>query len=379
MTATQPASGRRRRSASRQHAAEKVFFPAAALYAAAAVPASVYGMLSGTPLVPGFAAPAGHAHELLFGFALAVVAGYLINRVTAPRLAGLFLLWLLARVTYLLLPGSVPALLANVAFAAMLVGLVVPQFLKGAKKWRNQAIAPLLIGLCAAPVLFQAAALTGPAWMPFLALQEAVLLFALLMLFMGGRIIAPAAAGAIQRAGGHLKARVQPRIEGALLIVMALVIGTAAIPGARAATGALALFAAALGLVRLLRWRLWVARRPDLWCLGIGYSWLVAGLGLLGTAWMTGLLEARTATHAITVGALGTLTTGVMARVRLNRARRDPARSLTIPLMAGAIAAAALTRVLLPTDSAALVIAAGLWTLAYGLLTGLLVRVPARG
>lgn len=356
-----------------------MFFPAAALYAAVTVPVSVYGMRSDTPLLPAFATPAGHAHELLFGFALAVVSGYLINRISGRRLAGLFALWVLARVSYLLLPGSAPALLANAAFPVMLGWLAVPQFMKGAKKWRNQAIAPLLIALCAVPILFHAASASNASWLPFLLLQEAVLLFALLMLFMGGRIIAPAAAGAIQRAGGHLEARVQPRIEGALLIIMALALATAAVPDTRVAAGALALLAAALGLLRLLRWRLWAAAaRPDLWCLGLGYAWLVAGLALLGTAWTTNLLGATTATHAITAGALGTLTTGVMARVRLNRAKCDPARSLTIPPMAGSIAAAALLRLLMPRDMTALAAASGLWALAYTLLVILFVRIPSR-
>ena len=377
VTASRSAKGTRSRP--RYHAAEKVFFPAAAVYAAIVVPMSVQGMSSGAPLLPAFATPAGHAHELLFGFALAVVAGYLVNRVTSRRLAGLFALWLLARISFLLLPGSAPALLANAAFPAMLGWLVVPQFMKGAKKWRNQAIAPLMTALCAVPVLFHAAAASGGVWLPFLVLQEAVLLFALLMLFMGSRIIAPVAAGAIQRAGGQLKARVQPRIEGALLVIMALAIGTGAIPCARAATGSLALLAAALGMLRLLRWRLWAAaKRPDVWCLGLGYAWLVAGLALLGTAWTTGLLGVTTAIHAITVGALGTLTTGVMARVRLHRAKRDPARSLTVPLMAGGIAAAALLRLLLPHNTTALAAASGLWVLAYSLLLVLLVRIPSR-
>ncbi|MDN3519455.1 NnrS family protein [Aquisalimonas lutea] len=368
-----------RRSAAARHAAEKVFFPAAALYAGITVPASVHGMLSGNPLLPGYATVLGHAHELLFGFALAVAAGFVINRTTTARLAGLFGLWLLARVIFLTMPDSMAALTANAAFAAALAWLAVPQFMKGAKKWRNQAFAPLLLGLCAVLAMFHAGPLTGASWLRYLALQEAVLLFALLMLFMGGRIIAPAAAGAIQRAGGHLEARVQPRIEGALLIVVALAAGAAATPGARAAAGALALVAAGLGLVRLLRWRLWAAaRRPDLWCLGLGYAWLVAGLALLGTAWTTGVLGANTATHAITVGALGTLTTGVMARVRLNRAKLDPARSPTIPLMAGVIAAAALIRLLVPGDATALAAASGLWALAYALMLALLVRIPPR-
>ncbi|HKJ95343.1 MAG TPA: NnrS family protein [Gammaproteobacteria bacterium] len=356
-----------------------MFFPAAAVYGGLTVPVSVHGILTGATLLPAFASPIGHAHELLFGFALAVVAGYLINRTSAARLGALFVLWLSARASYLLLPGSLIALAANVSFAATLAWLVVPQFLKGAKKWRNKAIAPLLLALCSVLALFHAAALFSAPWLRYLALQESVLLFALLMLFMGGRIIAPAAAGAIQRAGGHLEARVQPRIEGALMVTMALCILLAAVPGGRFIAGILAWIAAVLAMIRLARWRLWSARRrPDLWCLGLGYAWLVAGLGLLGTAWSTGLLPANTAFHAVTVGALGTLTTGVMARVRLTRAKHDPAGSATIVPMAATVTAAALARLLLPGDPAALTMAAGLWSLAYGLLVALLARVPAR-
>ncbi|WP_290653614.1 NnrS family protein [Aquisalimonas sp.] len=131
--------------------------------------------------------------------------------------------------------------------------------------------------------------------------------------------------------------------------------------------------------MRLARWRLWAATgRPDLWCLGIGYGWLAAALALLALSWVTPLLAQGTATHAITVGALGTLTTGVVARVRLNRARQDPAATRTIPLMALLIGTAALVRVILPAHAPALALASGLWTLAMAALVVVFLRVPAR-
>ncbi len=77
-----------------RYAAQGLFFPAAAAYAAIAAPLSVCELVGGPPIVPGLATPAGHAHELLFGFALAVVAGFLITRTTRTRLYGLFALWL---------------------------------------------------------------------------------------------------------------------------------------------------------------------------------------------------------------------------------------------------------------------------------------------
>lgn len=363
----------------RRLAAEQVFFPAAAAYGLVAVPLSVHGMLSGRALLPGFASVPGHAHEILFGFALAVVAGFLITRISAARLGALFALWLVARASFLAFPGSIAAAAANAVFAATLAALVSPQFLKSAKKLRNKALAPLLIALCLAAIVFQLGTVTARSGLQFLALRETVVLFALLMLFMGGRIIAPAAAGAIQRSGGRLEARVQPRIEGALLIVMALAAVALAVPGGVAYAGVLMLAAALLALVRLLRWRLWACRaRPDLWCLGIGYLWLVIGLAMLGASWAFQLLPPGTATHAVTLGALGTLTTSVMVRVRAIRNKADPARMRALPWITAIIALATVVRLSGSTSTTMLGVAASLWSLALLLLLAALLRIPSR-
>lgn len=363
----------------RGHAAEKLFFPAAALYAALVGPLSVHGIVTRAPLLPGFGGIAGHAHELLFGFALAVVAGFLINKTSPYRLSLLFSLWLLARASYLVQPDSLTALAANAGFAGVLIWLAVPQFVRGAKKWRNKAIAPILLALAGSLVLFHLPRLVDTSWLRFVALAEAVVVLALLMLFMGGRIIAPAVGGAIERAGGKLEARVQPALEAALLIIMAALIAALAVPRAGPVAGILAWAAAIIALIRLLRWRLWAATgRMDLCCLGIGMAWLVVGLASLGTAWLTGWLAVSTVTHTITVGALGTLTTGVMARVRLNRVKRSPAESRLIPAMTLLIAEAATLRISLPNSEHGLLIASGLWSAAYLLLLLLIVSTTRR-
>lgn len=363
----------------RRLAAEGLFFPIAAVYTAVAVPMSVYGMRSGGALLPGFATVTGHAHELLFGFALAVAAGFLVTRASRAQLATLVGLWLMARIGFLGFPGSLFALAANVAFAGWLGRLVIPQFLKGAKKLRNRTIGPLLGVLCLAVAVFHFAGVTTRTWLQYLILQETVLLFAMLMLFMGGRIIAPAAAGAVQRAGGHLEARVQPRIEGALLVMMIGALLSAVMPGGRSAAGVFAAVAGLLALVRLARWRLPACRgRPDLWCLGLGYGWLGVGLVLFGLDWTGHWLSGATAVHAITVGALGTLTTAVMARVRLTRNKLDPGGERILPWIALSISAAAIARLVGGSSDVGLGISAALWSVAFLLLLSLLVRVPAR-
>src|SRR5690606_41473169 len=88
----------------RQPFANAWFFPAATLYAALVLPWSLAGLLGLLPVPPGLATPYGHAHELLFGFALAVVAGYLLGP-QPPRLTLLLAAWALARLGWLFWPG----------------------------------------------------------------------------------------------------------------------------------------------------------------------------------------------------------------------------------------------------------------------------------
>lgn len=284
--------------------------------------------------------PAWHAHEMLFGFALAVVAGNQLGPARGKRVVLFFALWVCARIVFLLVPTSVTAALANGAFALGLAVQVAPRLLRSAKKWRNRALPVVLIALAVA-----AAALH---------IRAAVLLFATLMLFMGGRLLAPAVAGQLQRQGLRLGPRVQPRLEGALLLTMLLaLLWTPACVAAGVLAG-----------IRMLRWRLWALRgRPDLLCLAAGYAWLAAGLIAFGLRPETAFL------HLITVGALGTLTFTVMAFSWLLRARRDPAQFPTLVWGTLLLAAATMLRVFQYWEAAALC-----WSAAFVLLLTLFLR-----
>src|SRR5690606_9278807 len=111
-------------------------------------------------------------------------------------------------------------------------------------------------------------------------------------------------AGQLHRQGLSLAARVQPRLEGALLGCGAAAVVLASAPATRAAAAAVAAIAGVLGLVRMARWRLWALRgRADLLCLAAGYGWLNVGLVALGAALLAGRHETA-AMHLITVGAL---------------------------------------------------------------------------
>lgn len=350
-------------------AGNAVFFPAAAGYAIAVLPASVFSMGGQGALLPGLASPLGHAHEMLFGFALAVVAGNQLGPSSVRRLGVLFTLWALARATFLVAPQSSTAVAANIAFAALLAARLAPRLLGAAKKLRNQALPLVLIAICAAGAAYPLAPLT--------ALALAVLLFALLMLFMGGRIIAPAVAGQFYRQGAKLDARVQPRIEAGLIAAMTIAAVTAPFPRLSPLTAAATAASGLLAGARLLRWRLWALRgRPDLLCLGAGYGWVALGLLVYGAALAAS--RGRTAAlHLITVGGIGTLTLNVMAMTALLKARRDPSRA-RLPIWASLfIAAATLARASAGVGGshpqALLDFAALCWSGAFALLLGLLI------
>ena len=358
-----------------------LFFPAAAIHAAVVLPASVATMLGTIPPIPGLAFPAGHAHELIFGFALATVAGNQLGPTLPRTLTLLFATWLAARLAFLAAPQGLAAALANGAFAALLAAQLAPRLFSRAKKLRNRALPVTLAILCASAVAIEVALQVGSATMQRTVLVVAILALSLLMLFMGGRIIAPAAAGQAYRQGGDLAARVQPALEAALIVTMLAALVAAAL-GAPAIAGMAAVAASVFAAIRMTRWRLWSLRgRPDLLCLGAGYGWLTAGLACIGAALFTGR-HLVTALHVVTVGAMGTLTVNVMALTWLRLARRDPARA-ALPLWATLfVAIATMSRVAADFSvgdrSVLLWTAAVCWSVAYGLLLALFARTPRR-
>ena len=366
-------------SGTRKMRGSDVFFPAAALYAALAVPLAVYAM-TGAAWPPGLIA-GGHAHEILFGFALALIAGYLLGPTDPRRLAWLLALWGLARVSHALAPASPAASISSPLFALALAVCLIPKF-RAAKKWRNRAVVPLLLALCLLPLGYAAAMHLRRPGAAYELLPAGVLLLALLMAFMGGRVIAPAAAGAFYRRGMNLEHRVQPRLEAAVILLLGAAAVLLLLPHGRTVAGAAAMAGGIVLSVRLFRWRLWVVREQrDLMVLAAGYGWLIVGLLLLGGALASGG-NVIPALHVIAVGALGTLSISVMTRVHLQHTGRDPSQAPLVSVSVGFIAAAALLRLAagpgMEFRHPMLWLAAASWSLAY-LMTAVLLLRTVRG
>jgi uncharacterized protein involved in response to NO len=379
----------RSRHRARPPFANTFFFPAAAIYSALVVPwwtLSYAGLLPGPP---AFLTPAGHAHEMIFGFAMAVVAGYLLGPQPVRVTLLLASTWIVARVSFLGWPGSWVSTISGSVFAVGFALRVVPRFGLAAKKWRNKTIAPIvaLLGILTAAGAWAGGAPGGYGPVAHLIYVETLLVLAVLLFFMGGRIIAPAVAGHMQRRRLPAEARVQPRIEGTVLVLLlaAVVLTPMMSPLLDQAAGALLIVAGALTAVRLARWRMWhCRRRPDLLVLALGYGWLAAGLVLTGVAFSTPRVPVTAALHAIAVGALGTLTLVVMARTRLLYRFRDANVLPVAHVAALLISGAAVARVwpgmvdVGPHGMTFMLVAAGLWALAFMLLLGVLLRTLIR-
>ncbi|WP_280552925.1 NnrS family protein [Halomonas sp. 25-S5] len=352
-----------------------LFFPLAALHAALAVPLSLAAMFGG---LPALATPAAHGRELLFGFALAVIAGYLLGPLPQRRLVVLAGLWLVGRTGILVAPLAWPALLADAAFALLLAWQLVPRFL-AAKKWRNRLLSPLLGLLCLLAVASLAARLAFPGLLSPL-LHQGVLWLLLLMAFMGGRVIAPAVNGHLMARDRVAGAGVQPRLEAALIGLLGAAGLLAIWPPIWPLAGAVLTLAGALVLVRLWRWTPWALRdRPDLLALLLGYTWLGVGALLIAGDLLAGISPTGRL-HAITVGALGTLASGIMLRQAILRAKGRPGEERWLPPLAGLFTLAAGLRLALPLAGLpALWGAAGTWSLAWLLVAWRLLHWRRRG
>lgn len=365
-------AGRSPKTKPRRYSATVAFFPLAGLYGLLFLPLSIQGMLDPKPWLQPLDTPLVHAHELFFGYALAVVTGFLVSRAPAWQIALLASLWLMARLAVVAVGGTPWPALANAAFALALALIVAPKFMKGAKKWRNKLFGPLVLALAALPLAWHGLVWLDLASLRWIVAHEAVLVFTLLMLFMGGRVIAPAAAGAMQKTGRVLEARVQPTIEGSLLLGMIAAIAMQVLIGPGRLSAMLLALVAGLAIIRILRWQPWHWRgRQDLLAILAGYAWLPIGLLLLATSQALGLLPAGVSIHAITVGALGTLTTTIMARVWLLREKRDPAEHRLIPVIALCMGVATLLRLLSTSHTTGLWSAAFAWSLGLILLLAL--------
>jgi uncharacterized protein involved in response to NO len=358
------------------------FFLGASVWAAAAIPLWLGAYAEGLALPTKLGAPIWHAHEMVFGYAAATVAGFLLTAIPkwtgrmplqGGPLAALVLLWVIGRLGVLLSGeiGAPAAAVADLSFPAVFLAVVAGEIL-GGKNWRNLpmlgALSLLLLGNLFVHLGALDLADTGE-------LGNRIGLVTLLMLIslVGGRIVPSFTRNWLTKARPEVAPPVAAgRFDLAALVMtgLALLIWTIAPDAAPTPWAALA--AGIAVALRLSRWRgLYTVTEPLLLVLHVGYGWLALGLLLLGLNGLTDVLPATTALHALTVGAVGTMTLAVMTRASLGHAGGPLSAGPVTKAIYGLITVAALLRILSPLAgnrvALSLWLAGASWSCAFGL------------
>jgi uncharacterized protein involved in response to NO len=319
------------------------------------------------------AGPTWHAHEMLFGYTLAVVTGFLFTAVrnwtnrptpTGPLLAALAALWIAGRVL-VLTPWSAAAAVVNVAFPlGVAAGIGVP--LWRARNRRNYFFVGLLLLLALALAcihLAERGVIALPAWAG-LQLGLDVILF--IMSVMAGRVVPMFTNNAVPGARARRNRYVErAALGGVLLLLIADLLRVSGLP--------LIVLAAALAGVHAWRLGLWdsrsTLRTPLLWVLHLAYAWIPIHLALRA-ATEAGWVARPLAVHALTMGAIGGLTIGMMVRTARGHTGRPLKADGFETACFALVAAAAVVRVFCPLVAPqhympSVLLSAALWSLAF--------------
>jgi uncharacterized protein involved in response to NO len=295
-----------------------------------------------------------HSHEMLLGYSVAVIAGFLLTAVknwtgkptlSGDQLAGLCLLWLYGRIVPFyegLLPNGLIALI-DFAFLPVMAYQIAKPILQ-AKQYKNLLFVGLLLVLALGNGLVHAQILNLEENTAWLGIQLVLATIIIMILVIAGRVFPFFTERGLP---GTLTIR-NPLFDtlsiASALLVFALEL--ADISGTFLALAAL--LAVAANALRLSGWyvqKIWYV--PLLWVLYVGYGWIILGFALTVLSAFEVILPTL-ALHAFTLGGIGVLTLGMMARVSLGHTGRALRASNAIAIGFLLINVAALFRVLLP-------------------------------
>ena len=346
------------------------FYLGAAAFAALAVPLWVAAWFGQITLSTALAPMLWHGHEMLFGFAVAVIIGFLLTAGQAwtglatprgPALGGLVALWLAARVAALTAPYAIYAAL-DMALLPLVAALLTRLLLRSGNH-RNLPLALILLLLALANGAFHLAALGLTAINPLMALHAGLALVVMVLCVMAGRVVP-----AFTKAATPGMVLPPPKLERWTMTLTALGLAGWVFAPTGLATAAVLGLAAALHLRRQWAWQPWLTRsRPILWILHAGYAWIAVGLGLLALAQL-GLVSESAGLHALTVGATSGLIIGMITRTARGHTGRSLQAGKAETSAYALVMAAALLRSLLPIfglQSLALLGAAIAWSSAF--------------
>jgi len=323
-----------------------------------------------------------HAHEMLVGFAMAAMAGFLLTAIPnwtgrqpiqGQPLAWLIFAWLGGRVAMAASGVMPPWIVAPIDLAfPLLLFLFALQEVVAAGNRRNYPIVAITGVLTLLNLLYH----LGAEWRLPNADRTALYLMMhtmlLLVTVIGGRVLPNFTANWLRIRGAE-RVPVNNATIDRLAILSTLLVGLAAsLSPSGPATGLLATLAAILHALRLSAWRGWATREePLLLMLHVAYAWLPVGYALTACAAFGWVFPATAALHALTMGAIGSMILAMMTRVPLGHTGRPLHASRLTALAYAVLTVAVVIRVTGPLAGSAYLVmidvSAAAWILAFAI------------
>ena len=310
------------------------FFFGGALWAILALAIWLLALLGFVTISSNFGALAWHRHEMLFGFAGAVITGFLLTAIpnwtgrlpiAGPPLAALFALWVLGRVSVLFSALAPPGAAAVIdAGFFILVAMIAGREILQAGNNRNLPLVAMVLLLGVANLLDHLSA-AGALPDSEVGWKVALALITLMISVVGGRIIPSFTRNWLAKRGVSNGLPTQPdRFDIVALIVTGLAFLAWITAPAGTPTGLFLALSSGLQFVRLGRWKGWkTLRDPLVFILHLGYAWIPVGLGLFAAVSFGSSVPQSAAVHALTAGAMSTMILAVMTRATLGHTGRD--------------------------------------------------------
>lgn len=307
------------------HLGFRPFFLLATLFSAVAMALWAWLYMGAIPVMSsGMPAITWHAHEMIYGYALAVVSGFLLTSIrnwtgiqtlNGKWLLSLALLWASARLVFLV--DYRFAMLLDLSYnLALLAAAAIPLY--RARQWKQMSIWTKLVLLSTGNAMFYAGAVGWWSGGIHVGLYTGLYILVSLILMMGRRVIPFFIE---KRAGVTVINRKWVDISSLVLMLLFLVVEVFWPQPIAAGICALLLFV--LHALRLLGWYAPTIRRePMLWVLYLGYGWLVFAFLLRGSMLFVEL-NPMLPVHAFAAGGIGMVTIGMMARVSLGHTGRN--------------------------------------------------------
>ncbi len=313
------------------------FFLGASLWAVIAISLWPFVFSGQLELRTAFSPIDWHAHEMIFGYLAAVVAGFLTTAVpnwtgrlpvSGAPLVGLAGLWAAGRIAMLFsaVLGRPLAAALDSAFLVVFTAVVAREVI-AAKNARNAKIVVLAGALAVANLAFhyEDAAL---GFAPY-SQRAALGLIVMLILLVGGRVTPSFTNNGLTRAGSKLRPAPFGRLDVATMALSALALAAWVAAPSTQLTGALALVAGLGNLVRLARWR-GLATIGDalVFVLHAGFGCAAAGfLAVAASVFFPAALPYDAALHVWSIGAAGLMTLAMMTRATLGHSGQPLAAS----------------------------------------------------